>query len=63
MLPGEELEQQLRDWGVWDAGMPLLAMQERYARFRGLDLGVAPRGEWARMRRELLEFEPFLACR
>ncbi len=57
----QELVRQLREWGVWDEDLSAEQAQHRYARFTGLDLGVAPKAEWGRMRRELLEFEPYLA--
>ena len=54
----EALEAELKEWGVWEVGMPLDAAQRRYARFKGVDFGVAPREEWPRLRRDLLPYEP-----
>ena len=52
----------MRQWGVWDDDLSPEAAQRRYARFAGLDLGVAPEEHKASLRRDLLEFEDFLAC-
>jgi hypothetical protein len=35
---------------------------KRYARFEGVDFGVAPKEAWPQLRRDLLEFEPHLAA-
>ncbi len=57
----KEVEEQLEEWGVWEDGLSAEQAQHRYARFAGVDFGVAPKKEWGRMRRDLLEFEPYLA--
>ena len=32
----------------------------RYEKFRNLDFGIVPKGEWPRLMRDLLEFEDML---
>lgn len=61
MPTDDEVRAQLAEWGVLESHLSAVQAQHRYARFAGLDLGVAPKQEWGRMRRELLEFEPYLA--
>jgi len=52
----------LQGWGIWDEGLTERKARERFVRFEGLDLGVAPRAEWNRLRADLLEFEDHIAC-
>ena len=52
----------LVDWGIWNAGLTLEQKKKCYVCFAGLEFGVAPPEIWPALRRELLEFEPFLAC-
>lgn len=61
MPPPEVVAATLVDWGVWDEGLTEDEARHRYARFQGVDFGVAPREEWPRLRRDLLPFEEHLA--
>ena len=56
------LDAALVDWGIWDAGLTLEQKKKRYVCFAVLEFGVAPPEVWPALCRELLEFEPFLAC-
>ena len=50
-MPGDaDVEQQLRAWGIWDVGLTKEEAKHRYARFQGVNFGVAPDNEWASMR-------------
>ena len=53
----------LKEWGIYDAALSDAKLQERWVRFHGVEFGVAPRGEWPGMRRQLLEVEDMLAAR
>ena len=42
-LPGRlEIKGKLQEWEIWDDELTELQAQERFVRFSGLDLGVAP---------------------
>lgn len=63
MPPPEEVERQLREWGIWDEALTTEAASHRWVRFQGVDFGLAPRDEWPRLRRELLPYEAsFASC-
>jgi hypothetical protein len=51
----------LEDWGIWDEGLTEDQAAHRYVRFEGVTFGVAPPEAHRKLRRDLLEFEPFLA--
>jgi hypothetical protein len=46
---------------VWEEQLTEEQAKHRFTRFFGVDFGVAPPEEWGRLRKELLEFEPYLA--
>ena len=61
-MPGAaEVRAQLADWGIWDDKLTDEEARHRYARFSGVDFGVAPPAAWGKLRRDLLEFEAHLA--
>lgn len=61
--PMGEIKGKLREWGIFDGSLSDLQLRERYCRFEGVEFGVAPLEHWPQMRRDLLEFEGYLACR
>jgi hypothetical protein len=52
----------LEAWGIGDRSLTDGAARKRYARFEGVDFGVAPEGAWGKLRQDLLEFEDYLAA-
>jgi hypothetical protein len=62
MPPLADVKAKLEEWGVWDDGLDESGAFKRYVRFEGLDLGVVPPEAWPKLRRDLLEFEPYLAA-
>jgi hypothetical protein len=62
MPPIEEVYRVLDEWGIGDRGLGDDAARRRYARFEGVDFGVAPREAWPKLRQDLLEFEEHLAA-
>ena len=63
-MPEQNLiDSKLDEWGIFDAALSPLQRQERYARFEGVDFGLAPKEEeWSSMRRLLLPYEGSIAC-
>jgi hypothetical protein len=61
MPPHADVATRLQEWGIWDPGLTKEQAQHRYARFDGVEFGVAPPEAWAKLRQDLLEFEPHLA--
>ncbi len=57
-----DVHSQLEAWGIDDRGLTDRDACKRYARFDGVDFGVAPPEVWPALRRELLEFEEHLAA-
>ena len=45
------VRRELKEWGIYDPTLPEVKLQERWVRFHGVEFGVAPKGEWAGMRR------------
>ena len=63
-LPGDdEIKEKLREWGIYDPGLSVLKLRERFCRFDGVEFGIAPAECWPELRRDLLQFESRLACR
>lgn len=50
MPPVQECRQQLEEWGIGDGLVSDQHVQERYARFEGLELGIAPEADRKLMR-------------
>ncbi len=57
-----DVHRQLEEWGIGDRGLSDRQVCKRYARFEGVDLGVAPPEAWPALCRELLKFEEHLAA-
>ncbi len=57
-----EVHRQLDEWGIGDRQLSDESARKRYARFSGVDFGVAPPEAWGKLRRDLLEFEDHLAA-
>ena len=49
------------EMGIWEESLCESAARARYARFVGVEFGMAPKECWGELRRELLEFEEQLA--
>ncbi len=62
MPPLEDVHLKLEEWGIGDRGLSDGDARKRYARFEGVDFGVAPPEAWPQLRRDLLEFEHNLAA-
>ena len=52
--PAGEIDQTLREWGIFDESLTQEHRYERYVRFEGVSFGVAPLEEWPRLRQSLL---------
>ena len=51
MPPMQDIKDILENWGIWSDHLDKVSAQKRYARFNGLDLGVAPKHQWGELRR------------
>lgn len=58
-----KVSEDLEAWGILDDNLSPLQLQERWVRFSGIDLGIAPAAARPAMLRQLLEFEQSIACR
>ena len=61
--PLPDIVEKLGEWGIMDESLTEEGLKERYVRFEGVTFGVAPESTWPQLRRDLLEFEEYLACR